>query len=148
MKEKLKGILSIAEKIERRKDHGAVWFQVKASQLYPMMIQRMKEALNEKKLPEELIGSSNPDITPSAAARKFMNELKELVNNFSGDTKEMANCALVPFDRCFDLKPSTRDLRNKALELARRWFTRALKLKVNKLGLHIVDDCNKIFKLC
>lgn len=128
---------------EDRQPDGRTWFLVDAAVAYPETIARLREFLTGDELPAELMGSSNPDVAPAAGARLAISRIRQLPD-------EAFDWALIPFEK-FSADPRNHEntvevqgrlvspiiCRALALELARLWFTRALKLQHGPIGVHI-----------
>ena len=126
--------IALCEKEKRPNDPTVTWLAVKPSDLYPATIARMREVkAKDLRVPAELVGSSDPDGNPQEAARMYAAKVKRFPTAaFVWALKPRGEFA----DNSEDLQ-----IRNVVLEIARKWFTRALKLKVKgRLGLHIVKD--------
>jgi hypothetical protein len=103
------------------------WFAVKPAEIYPAAIADMKKALE-----------------------KPMGEIPEAFRTVFIEARDVGKEQGVPRDEAFDLalkprrgmtSPKRIAARAAALEAARRWFTRSLKMQVKKpLGLHILKD--------
>lgn len=114
---------------EERAD-SVPWYATQPAVMYPATIARIGEVIASGEMPPELVGSSNPEADPMAAAREYRLQARRL----PAEAWKLA-AAPAPSD------PEKRRVRAEALELARKWFTRALKLAVGKsLGLHILKD--------
>ena len=93
------------------------------------MIARIREIRETGELPAELAGADNPETDPNQAPRYYRAAARRLAN-------EALEAALAPRPE----DASQAKLREQVLELARKWFTRAMKLRVKPLGLHMLDD--------
>jgi len=128
--------IALCEAEKRPNDPTVTWLAVKPSDLYPAMIARMQEVKAKGiRVPAELVGSSDPDGNPQEAARMYAAKVKRFPDGaFAMALKPRGDFA----DNAEDLQ-----IRNVVLEIARKWFTRAAKLKTKgKLGLHILGDPN------
>ena len=112
---------------EERGDDSYSWFSAEPGKIYPATIARIKEVLESGELPAELVDYNAPaEVDPRAAARLHLGEAKGV--------KPAA------WESALTGKPGD-PARAEALEVARRWFTQALHVAVNKpLGLHILND--------
>lgn len=119
--------------VEKREDPAYVWYAVIPSTIYPATLARIQEVLSAGiALPDELIGSANLEVAPADGAKQLMRMAKAV-------PAIGWSLALRPRNEVTD--KSQIEARAAALECARRWFTKALKLKVARpLGLRIVKD--------
>ena len=102
--------------------------------IYPETIKRIKEVIDKKIGPDkvvELHGSSNPLCAPGAAAAKWLGDVKKV-------DKKIWDLALMPRDKVHGREDIAK--RAVALELARGWFTRALKAKHCPLAIQITKN--------
>jgi hypothetical protein len=116
---------------------GYKWFAADRSIVYPATVARIIEAIRAPELPAELIGSSNPDIDPKLSARTHRDRV----------AAAPARCWDLALRPLSEFKPGSADdhelllLRAQGLDLARLWFTRALKLAVGgPIGIHYLNE--------
>ena len=122
---------------EDRPGSDREWFAVDADVLYPAMVKRIREAVAENGLPQELVDVApvSIEVDPAAAARRYYKRAKKV--------EEIAWInALRPRDDFADDSPVLVG-RTEALELARMWFTRALKNGRGAVGIHILKGSGK-----
>lgn len=111
-----------------------VTYEIAPADLYPATVARIQEALADGGVPEELIDPApiDPRIAPAQAAQAYMSQAAAI-------PADGWRLALLP--RSEVTKQANINLRAQALELARRWYTRALHMAVGApLGLHILLD--------
>ncbi len=102
---------------ENRPDHFE-WYAFLPSEIYPATILRILEVRRSGEIPEELIDEHS--IAPHGVAMDYMKR------------------ALAIPEDAFELNGADR---GAVLELARLWFTQALRVKVGKpIGIHILKD--------
>lgn len=109
-------------------------FEIAPADLYPATVGRIQEAIAGGELPAELIdhNPADPRIAPAQGAMQYMAEAQAIPNR-------AWSLADVPRDQI--TKQADVALRAQALEMARRWFTRALQLAAGgPIGLHILKD--------
>lgn len=121
---------------EEREDAGRTWYAVDPAVMYPAVIERIRQVIDEEIVPPELVDaldSLTPGIDPTAAALRIVNRCKKVSSAAWGN-------ALKP--RSDFGSASSKDVveRAEALECARAYFTRALKKQVSPLGIHILND--------
>jgi len=117
---------------EDRPNASRKWYAVAASALYPATIARILECLDGDGYPSELVGDrGNIDVDPNAAARMYLSRARALNSRAWRDALEEPN------PRHGAARAAERAA---ALEIARGWFTRAIKLRVENPGLHILAD--------
>lgn len=105
-------------------------FRVKPSVLYPAMVERIKEVVtSESKAIELQDRDVQSGVHPLAMHDKYLGEVKKL-------TQEEIDSALLPFAQVTDSRGQI--IRTIVLEIARRWFTRALKNRISKDILPII----------
>lgn len=127
-------VLTLCSQEDRPHDAEVTWFVVEPSYMYPAMITRIQQALQDKEaVPAELIDThGNEEIDSRSAARQHMRDAKAVAQE---------GWQLCDAENSDMLADGQRKMRAQALEVARRWFTRALKNRVDgPIGLHILND--------
>lgn len=109
---------------ETLEEEGVTVYVVRWSVLYPALVARIRECLERNVRPRELLDldNPNPDVPVDAAARLYRGHAQALPDG-------ALDLALTPADEC---PAELLADRAAALELCRKWFTRALK---NRHGL-------------
>lgn len=113
---------------------GYAPYEVDPATVYPATIARIQAVLESGELPQELIDTApiDPRIAPAQGAQLLINEALKVKHE--GWTN-----ALLPRQQF--TKKSEIEARALALEVARRWFTRALHLAAGQpVGLQILKD--------
>ena len=121
---------------KRAKEKDRKWFEADPAKIYPATVKRIKQVIKGGILPEELLDYSpdrDPMVSPGAGAMMYVRDAKQINAN-------AWIWALKP--RSGFTKAEQIGARALALEIARRWFTRALhmQLKGEPLGLHITKN--------
>lgn len=118
---------------------GEYW-EIEPGTFYPLMIAYIRQAIQSEDLPAELIDRQvKAQIDPLLAARRYYNNARRIQEVAWGD-------ALVPLQVFLEKGPDAHWLtrmeqRAEALELARLWFTRAVKnLSDRPVAIHILCD--------
>ncbi len=120
--------LKLCTKDTTRKDR--TWFIVKPEILYPAMIERFTEII-EGDNPDELFKGKLDAVD---AAKRLLSKVQKF-------NKTDLDEALLPRQECINIHVVER--RTEVLETARLWFTRALKISVNKpIGINITKNDN------
>lgn len=119
---------------EQRDVAGPPWVSVHPADLYPAVIDRIRHCLaTDLKYPPELVDiDPQPGIDPWRAAGNYVAAARRLPPQAWDDA--LADLAELGTD------PNRLADRRTALELARLWFTRALKNRVRPIGLHLTAD--------
>ncbi|MBN1286436.1 MAG: hypothetical protein JXB47_13640 [Anaerolineae bacterium] len=116
-----------------RSDAVRTWYEADPNRAYPAVIARIRAALELGGLPEELIDrAGDPLVAPGLAARNFVEEARAISPGAWDD-------ALAPRASLGAKDHARRAARRAALELARKWFTAALRAAAGQpVGLHIL----------
>ncbi len=114
------------------------WYEVVPSKIYPATVERIKQVMKEGVLPKELLDHSldrDPMVAPGTGAMMYVRDARQV--NVSA-----WEWALQP--RSDFTKAEQIGARALALEIARRWFTRALhmQMKSEPIGIVITKDEN------
>lgn len=128
-------VLKLAKKLDRS-DAGATWYEVKPAKVYPATVKRILEVMKEGILPKELLDyspSRDPMVSPGAGAMMYVRDARQI-------NPEAWGWALKPREEF--TKAEEIGSRALALELARRWFTRALHMTMEgePIGIRITED--------
>lgn len=128
-------VLKLAKKLDRT-DGDVTWFEVKPAKIFPATVKRILQVIEEGILPKELLDYSpqrDPMVSPGAGAMMYVRDAKQI-------NPEAWGWALK--SRKEFTKAEEIGARALALELARRWFTRALHMtmKGGPIGLRITAD--------
>lgn len=119
---------------EEREDEMS-WFAFDPAKVYPATVARIKQVIDEELLPgdiTELLGSTHPEVSIDEAAKTYLRKAKQL-------PPEAFELALTPREDVTSAKDI--EMRALTLELARLWFTRALKAHTKEpVGVHILND--------
>ena len=122
--------MSICKVEERsaKNDRGRqIWLSAKPSDLYPKLVEVLKDAMATEKIPKDFFG----------LLQEALDAVKVHPDAF--------DLALVPYGKIKLVKEL--EARAAALDACRRWFTRMLKQEVKKpFGLHILAE-DKDFRL-
>jgi hypothetical protein len=122
--------------LEQRENEDRAFYAVKPSEIYPAMIEHIKETLVAGKAPAKFLDTEG---TPNPLCM-YHDEAKRL-------PAKALDLALVPYAEA--LGTAEKSERNAALECARKWFTELLHqaLRGAPIGLHILSE-DRTFKLC
>ncbi len=134
-------VMEMVVLVKRDKEKDRKWFEADPDEIYPKTIKRIKQVIKEGILPEELLDYSpdrDPMVSPGAGAMMYVSDAKQV---FPGAWIQ----ALKP--RSGFTKAKQIGVRALALEIARRWFTRALHMQMNGEAIGLVITKNEDYRL-
>ncbi len=133
--------LKIVVSVERKKEKDRRWFEADPAKMYPATITRIKQVIKQGILPSELLDYSSdrdPMVSPGAGAMMYVRDAKQVNAN-------AWTWALKP--RSGFTKAEQIGVRALALEIARRWFTRALHMQMEGKAIGLVITKNEDYRL-
>lgn len=120
--------LNFCKKISPRslaKGMGFVQYKAEPAVMYPATIARIQHALESRRLPGELLGSSDPAGSFEQAAIRLRTRASRI------PPEVWASCMVPTIDLISKgTEPEFMLRRNEALETAFRWFLRAFKMRL------------------
>lgn len=137
--------LGIAQVEERPDLPGLTSYAAAASDIYPAVIARIREALETGEIPLELVDQNPPTgVSREQGALLYLSAARRVPEAAWSD-------ALMPRSHFAEAETERIAARAEALEVARRWFTRSLHLAFGggRINLHITTagDEDRAFRL-